>query len=249
MKVHHCLVAPLLLFAAGLLALPAVAQEATIRKNLAARMPQLAEKIDEVSKTPIPGLYEIRIGTDILYSDAEGNHLIQGSLFDTRSRTDLTEERVGRLTAIDMDKLPLKDAMVVKQGNGKRQLVVFADPHCGYCKQLERDLVKLKDVTIYTFLYPILGPRSTEDSRAIWCTKDAQATWRGWMIDGKPAPRLMGTGCDASAIERNVAFGRKHKITATPALVFADGRRVAGALTAADIDKRMNEIAPVKPKS
>lgn len=246
MKIVRCL---LLVVATGIAAL-ASAQEATIRKNLIERLPQVGNKIDEVSKTPIPGLYEIRIGTDILYSDAEGNHLIQGSLFDTRSKTDLTEERIGKLTAIDMDKLPLKDAMVVKQGNGKRQLVVFADPHCGYCKQLERDLLKLKDVTIYTFLYPILGPRSTEDSRAIWCAKDAQTTWRAWMIDGKPAPRLMGTACDTSAIERNVAFGRKHKITATPALVFADGRRIAGALTAADIDKRMTEIAqPAAKKS
>jgi thiol:disulfide interchange protein DsbC len=244
----HKLHRTLLLAGAFLLAGHAIAQEAVIRKNLAARLPQIGNKIDEVNKTPIPGLYELRMGTDVLYSDAEGNHLIQGSLFDTRSKTDLTEERIAKLTAIDPKMLPLKDALVVKQGNGKRQLVVFADPHCGYCKQLERDLVKLKDVTIYTFLYPILGPRSEEESRAIWCTKDAQTTWRDWMIDGKPAPRRMGTACDVSAIERNTAFGRKHKVTATPALLFVDGKRVAGALTAADIEKRLTEAAAA-PKS
>jgi thiol:disulfide interchange protein DsbC len=238
----------LLLTGACLLAGAATAQEAAIRKNLALRLPQIGNKIDEVNKTPIPGLYELRIGTDVLYSDAEGNHLIQGSLFDTRSKTDLTEERIAKLTAIDPKTLPLKDALMVKQGNGQRQLVVFADPHCGYCKQLERDLVKLKDVTIYTFLYPILGPRSDEDARAIWCTKDAQTTWRDWMIDGKPAPRRMGTSCDVSAIDRNTAFGRKHKVTATPALLFIDGKRVAGALTAADIEKRLTEAAAA-PKS
>jgi thiol:disulfide interchange protein DsbC len=243
-KLHRTL----LLAGACLLAGTAVAQEAAIRKNLAARLPQIGNKIDEVSKTPIAGLYEIRIGTEVLYSDADGNHLIQGSIFDTRSKTDLTEERVAKLTAIDPKTLPLKDAMVVKQGNGKRQLVVFADPHCGYRKQLERDLVKLKDVTIYTFLYPILGPRSDEDARAIWCAKDAQTAWRDWMIDGKPAPRRMGTACDVSAVERNIAFGRKHKVTATPALLFVDGKRVAGALTAADIDKRLTEAAAA-PKS
>lgn len=232
--------------AAGLFAGAALAQEATIRKNLNARLPQIGSKIDEVRPTSIPGLYELRLGTELLYSDAEGNHLIQGSIFDTRSKTDLTEERVAKLTAIDPKTLPLKDAMVAKQGNGKRQLVVFADPHCGYCKQLERDLVKLKDVTIYTFLYPILGPRSDTDSRAIWCAKDPQAAWRGWMIDGKPAPRVMGTSCDTSAVERNVAFGRKHKVMATPALLFVDGKRVSGALTAEDIEKRLAEAAAAK---
>lgn len=227
------------------LALPVLAQEAAIRKNLAERLPQLP-KIDEISKTPIPGLYEIRIGTDVLYSDEQGNHLIQGSIFDTRSKTDLTEERIAKLTAIDFAALPLKDALVVKQGNGSRKLVVFADPNCGYCKRLERDLPNLKDVTIYTYLYPILGPDSDEKSRAIWCAKDSMATWRAWMLEGTPPPKVMGSKCDVSAIERNVALGRKHKVTGTPALVFSDGRRVPGVMSAAEIEKRLVEAAASK---
>lgn len=215
--------------------------DALIRKTLAERLPQLP-KIDEISATPFPGLYEIRIGTEVMYSDAKGDYLIQGALFDTALRRDLTAARIDKLTAIDVSKLPLKDAMVVKQGSGARTLVVFADPNCGYCKQFERDLLNVKDVTIYTFLYPILGPDSDTKSRAIWCAADPMKTWRAWMIDGKALPPTPEK-CDAAAIERNVEFGRKHKLNGTPALVFQDGTRLPGAVPAAEVEKLLTQKA------
>jgi thiol:disulfide interchange protein DsbC len=222
-----------------LLALPAAADEAAIRKNLAQRLPDFP-KIDEVSKTPIPGLWELRVGFDVLYTDEEGSYIVEGSIIDTKTRSNLTRERIAKLTAIKFDDLPLKDAMVYKQGTGKRRLAVFADPNCGYCKRLERDLVALKDVTIYNFVYPVLGPDSDAKSRAIWCSKEAPKTWRAWMIDGVVPPRATGQ-CDASAIERNVAYGRKYRINGTPALVFEDGERVSGAIPGPDLEKRLAE--------
>ena len=222
-------------------ALPAAAQEDVIRKNLMERLPQMP-KIDEVTKTPIPGLYEVRMGTDVLYSDESGNHVIQGSIFDTRNKTNLTDARIQKLTAIDFASLPLKDAMVQKQGNGSRKLAVFADPNCGYCKRFERDLATVKDVTVYTFLYPILGADSDSKAKAIWCSKDAQKTWRSWMLEGATIPKQMGS-CDTAAIARNVAFGQKHKLNGTPALVFQDGRRLPGAIPAAEIEKQLAEAS------
>jgi len=222
-------------------ALPAAAQEDVIRKNLMERLPQMP-KIDEVTKTPIPGLYEVRMGTDVLYSDESGNHVIQGSIFDTRNKTNLTDARIQKLTAIDFASLPLKDAMVQKQGNGSRKLAVFADPNCGYCKRFERDLATVKDVTVYTFLYPILGADSDTKAKAIWCSKDAQKTWRSWMLEGATIPKQMGS-CDTAAIARNVAFGQKHKLNGTPALVFQDGRRLPGAIPAAEIEKQLAEAS------
>ncbi len=225
--------------AAALVLLPAAAfaDEAAIRKSLAERLPTFP-KIDEISKTPIAGLYEIRVGTDIFYSDEDGNHLIQGELIDTRSRTNLTEARIAKLTAIDVAALPLKDAIVWKQGSGARKLVVFADPNCGYCKRFERDLQNVKDVTVYTFLYPILGGDSPDKSRNIWCAKDSTKAWRDWMIDGVVPAKAMGQ-CDAGALERNTALGRKHKVNGTPALVFEDGKRVPGAMAADALEKQL----------
>jgi thiol:disulfide interchange protein DsbC len=221
------------------LTLLATAQEAVIRKNLAERIPQL-QKIDEVSKSPVSGLYEIRVnGTEIFYSDAEGNFLLQGSLIDTKQRRNLTEERVDKLTAIGFDALPLKDAFTIVRGNGKRKLAVFEDPNCGYCKRFERDLQKVDNVTIQMFLYPILSADSFDKSKHIWCAKDKAKAWQDWMVRDKAAAVA---SCDTTAIDRNVEIGRKHKITGTPTLIFADGSRVPGAISAAEVEKRLSEV-------
>jgi thiol:disulfide interchange protein DsbC len=223
--------------ALAVLATAAPAQEATIRKTLAERIPQL-QKIDEVRKTPMPGLYEIRIGSDVFYTDAEGNYLINGQLIDTKAQRNLTEERVEKLMAIDFSALPLKDAFTVVRGNGKRKVAVFEDPNCGYCKRFERDLQKVDNVTVYMFLYPILGPDSTEKSRNIWCAKDKAKAWQDFMLREQP---VQAASCDASALNRNLEFGKKHRITGTPTLIFADGTRVPGAVAAAQVEKLLGE--------
>jgi len=238
---------PLRALAAVLLAaclVPAAfADEAAIRKNIAERLPDIP-KIDEVTKTAIPGIWEIRIGTDILYTDENGAYLIQGEVIDTKTKVNLTEQRVSRLTAIDFKSLPLKDAIVWKQGSGERKLVVFADPNCGYCKKFERDLQEVKNVTVYTFLYPILGGDSPEKSKAIWCAKDSTKAWRDWMIKGTPAEN--SPNCDTAALQRNFAFGKKHRINGTPGLVFEDGTQRAGALNAEAIEKMLVATKPGK---
>lgn len=223
--------------AASLLAcLSASAQEATIRKNLGERIPQL-QKIDEVTESPMHGLFEIRVnGSEIYYTDAKGNYLVQGNLIDTKQRRNLTEERVDKLTAINFDSLPLKDAFTIVRGDGKRKLAVFEDPNCGYCKKFERDLQKVNNVTIHMFLYPILSADSTDKSKNIWCAKDKTKAWQDWMVRDQ-MPKT--ASCDATAIERNVELGRKYKITGTPTLVFVDGSRVPGAVGADEVEKRL----------
>ena len=215
----------------------AQAQEATIRKNLVERLPTLP-KIDEVSKTPMNGLFEVRIGTDVVYTDAEGNFLIQGTLIDTRLKRNLTEERTEKLLAIPFDQLPLKNTFTQIRGNGKRKLVVFADPNCGYCKRFEKDLQKLENVTIHHVLYPILGEDSMTKSRHIWCAKDKAKAWNDWMIGGTTPTAAQ---CNTAAIDANVEFGRKYRITGTPTLFFADGSRVPGAVPMAQVEKLLNE--------
>ncbi len=222
--------------AAAFLVQTACADEAAIRKNIGERLPDFPA-IDEVSKTPIPGIYELRIGTEVLYTDEQGNHIIEGQLIETKTKTNLTEARVNKLTAIDFAALPLKDAIVWKQGTGARKLVIFADPNCGYCKRFEKDLQGIKDVTVYTFLYPILGGDSPEKSRNIWCAKDSTKAWREWMLDGTAPPRSMGQ-CDSAALQRNTAMGKKFRVNGTPALVFEDGKRVPGAMSVEQVEKQ-----------
>jgi thiol:disulfide interchange protein DsbC len=214
----------------------AFADEAAIRKNLAERLPKIP-KIDEVTKTPIPGLFEVRIGSNIVYTDEEGSYLFQGDLIDTRTRSNLTEARIAKLTAIDFAKLPMKDAIAIKQGSGKRKMAVFVDPNCGYCKRFEGDVAGLKDVTVYTFLYPILGPDSIAKSRDIWCAKNPAKAWRDWMINNTVPPSVGEAKCDSAALARNTELGQKHRVQGTPAAVFEDGTRAPGAVPAAELEK------------
>ena len=221
------------------------ADEAVIRKNLAERVPQLG-KIDEVSKSPIPGLFEVRTnGTEIYYTDAQGNFLLHGELIDTQLKRNLTEERIAKLTALAYADLPLKDAFTIVRGNGKRKIAVFEDPNCGYCKRFERDLQQVNNVTISMFLYPILSADSAEKSRNIWCAKDKAKAWMDWMVrDVTPTPAL--PKCDITALMRNVELGKKHKITGTPTLIFADGSRVPGAINAEQVESYLAKVKDVK---
>ena len=222
---------------------PDAAVQAAIRKALTERIPKMPS-IDEISRSPIAGLYEVRYnGTEILYTDAAGDHIVvNGAIIETRTRTDLTEQRMERLLAIDFAQLPLKDAIVIKQGNGARKVAVFVDPNCGYCKRFERDLAGVKDLTVYTFLLPILGPDSTTKSRAIWCAKDGAKTWRAWMLDGV-APEAAKASCDVAGIDRNLEFGRKHRINGTPAVLFEDGTRKPGAIPAEMLEKLLAQAS------
>jgi thiol:disulfide interchange protein DsbC len=232
--------------------LPALANEAVIRKALTERMPN-APKIDEVRLSPMPGLWEVRIGNEVRYTDPTGSFLVEGELFDLKAKKNLTEERVTQLNRINFASLPFKDALMWKNGTGKRRIAVFADPNCGYCKHFEKGLQEMKDVTVYTFLIPILGGDSPEKSRAIWCAKDGANAWLSWMLKGEAPPKA-AAGCDDAAIERNLALSRKIHVNGTPAILLEDGNRIPGAVGAVELERRLQALAnpvptPAAPKT
>jgi thiol:disulfide interchange protein DsbC len=222
----------------------ASADEAAIRKNLASRLPNLP-KIDSVAPSAVRGLWEVRLGSEVIYSDEQGSFVIEGQIIDTRRHINLTEQRIAELTAVDFRKLPLQDAVVWKQGSGARRLVVFADPNCGYCKHLERELSSIPDITVYTFLVPVLGGDSPEKSRSIWCARDKGKVWRGWMLNGT-APPATPARCDSAVLDRNLALSRRHGLVGTPMLVFEDNARVPGIMSAADVARKLAAISRSK---
>ena len=212
--------------------------EATIRKAIQETQPQWPA-IDEINKTPMAGLYEVRIGgTQIFYTDEQGRYIIQeGQLIDMKGKRNLTEERMGKLLAVGFDSLPFKDSFTVVRGNGKRQLAIFTDPNCTYCKRMERDFAKMDNLTIHVFLYPVLSPSSTDKAKLVWCAKDRGKAWLDLMLrDQLP----FGSNCDTSAIQRNLAFGEKHRIQGTPTMFLADGTRLPGAMEGAQLDKMLS---------
>jgi thiol:disulfide interchange protein DsbC len=231
-----------LLSLAGVLVLLAAAasraDEASIRKAVQAKFPQA--ELQSVTKLPYLGLYEVVVSNEILYSDENFDYIIyEGNIIETKSDHNLTAERKRKLAMIPFNELPLELAFKRVKGKGERKMAVFSDPDCPFCRRIEGDLAKLDNVTIYMFLFPIDGlhPQASDKAKRIWCSADRVKAWEDYLNKGI-APTAAPT-CD-NPVDKLVEFGSRRGINATPTLVFANGDRVPGAISAAQIEKLLS---------
>jgi thiol:disulfide interchange protein DsbC len=224
----------------------ALADDAAIRRALEPKLS--GAKIDGIQPAPVAGLFEVRFksaeGVRVVYTDANGNYVIQGNIFELSSGRDLTEERVRKLSAIKFESLPLDQAVKVQRGNGKRVLAMFSDPYCPACKQFEQTLQQLDDVTIYVFMYPVIRPELAAQSKAVWCAPDRGAAWLDLALRGK---RNAGNPACESPVDKNLELGRGLGVNSTPTLFFANGERVTGGLAPADLKGLLDQIAAAQP--
>lgn len=226
----------------GLLPLPGLAQtkdEAEVRKLVQAQIGAEA-KIDSVIKTPYSGLYEVRVGNDIFYTDRQVKYLFVGRVLDAKTTRDYTRERVEEISRVKFSDLPLDLALKEVKGNGKRVVAIFEDPNCGYCKRFRKTLQQVDNITVYTFLYNILAEDSAVKSRNVWCSKDRNKAWDDWMLSGKQPPAA-SEPCETPN-EKVYQLGRKMKVTGTPTIIFADGTRTAGAMDAEAFEARLAKV-------
>ncbi|MEE9222416.1 MAG: DsbC family protein [Nitrosomonadaceae bacterium] len=224
---------PLLMY---LLSSAAHADEASLKKSLKAYFPN--EKIEILKKTPFLELYEVVVGDQLFYVDEKVNYFFTGYIFDLKTEKNITEERLREIMnarRVDIYSLPLELAIKEVKGNGKRKLIIFSDPNCGYCKRLEKELVNVTDVTIYTLLYPILNG-SKEVANTIWCSDDRLKAWNNFMLK---AIKPTGTNCK-TPIDTFLQIGKKHGFNSTPTMIFADGTVVSGMMSAGMIEKKLN---------
>ncbi|MBI3044834.1 MAG: DsbC family protein [Betaproteobacteria bacterium] len=229
------------LFLAALLAAGwANADETKIRQILQARMP--AMKVESVTRSPFPGLYEVVLDGEIVYTDEKAEYFFGGNIYDIRTLPprNVTQERTQQLVAQTFTNAR---GLAIKRvrGGGARTLFTFEDPNCVYCKALTRELAKLDDVTIYTFLLPLLSQNSVEKSLAVWCAKDRAGAWEALMSKG--AVPDDGTTC-ANPLERIAALARRYQIQSTPAIFLGDGRHIGGMRSALDIEKALGSVKP-----
>ena len=196
-------------------------------------------KVRSVAASPVSGLYEVLVGNEIFYTDTSGKYLIQGEIIELASGKNLTELRQADLNRIKWADLSQSNAIKIVRGNGSRQLAVFSDPNCGYCKRLEKSLQQLDNVTVYTYLIPILSPDSAQKSKQIWCSSDPYKTYIDWMINGiSPSGK---SDCN-TPLDKNMAFAKTYGITGTPTLFFTDGSRFPGAVQITDIEKKFSTL-------
>jgi thiol:disulfide interchange protein DsbC len=227
------------LFVLGLVAGSVHANETAVRQAVVAKFPKMS--IESVAKTPFQGIYEVVLDGQVYYTDEKASYMFSGSLIDIRGKEprNLTQETTNKMASSALAKATDLAVKRVK-GNGKRVIYTFEDPNCGYCKELQKELVKLNDVTIYTFLWPILSPDSIEKSKAIWCSKDRAKAWEEYMIKGVA---LTGKrDCDTSAIEKNQRLAQRFNLKGTPAVYLASGEQVGGYLPASQLETALGSV-------
>jgi len=212
------------------------ADEARVHKLVEPRMGANV-KVDAVSKTGYGGLYEVRTGPDIFYTDADARYMFVGKVVDLGTLQDLTRARTDALAAIRFADLPLEMAIKTVKGKGQRVMAVFEDPNCPYCRKLHETLRGIDNVTVYTFLMNILSDDSAAKSKNIWCAADRSQAWQDWMLAAKPAPSAPA-GC-VTPNEQVLALGRKLHLQGTPTIYFADGSRSGSGFDAATLEARL----------
>lgn len=227
-----------------LLALGAHADERRIREALEPKLG--GAKIQSIQAAPVPGLYEVQLQTSegprIVYTDEKGGYLLTGRLIDLKGDRDLTEERMQKLAAIEFGKLPFELAVKVQRGSGKRQLAMFSDPYCPYCRRLEQTLLKIDDITVYVFMYPVIRPGSADHSRAVWCSRDRAKAWLE--LAAQERPKLPAAGADCpNPVDKVLELGRSLGVRSTPTLYFANGERAEGGMQLADLRAKLDEVA------
>jgi len=220
---------------------PAAAQAATpevaaIRKALEQKFP--GAEIRHIAKTDYLGLYEAMLDDTLVYTDPKVAYVFIGALYDTATKQNLTEARTRRLNRVAVDKLPYDLAFKRVKGDGSRTLVIFSDADCPFCHRLEKELDKLDNVTIWTFLFPIdqLHPDAARKSKQIWCAPDKVKAWDAFFASGK-LPDNKGDCGDPVA--KTQALGNSLKINATPTLIFADGTLIPGALPLPQLEREL----------
>lgn len=231
-----------LMLATGLIA-SCVGAETTVEANIRKAVePRLGgAKIEAIKETPYAGLYELKVGGDILYTDKKGEYLVIGHVYDVKTSQDLTRARIDDINKIKFSELPLEMAIKQVKGDGKRVIAVFEDPNCGYCKKLRQTALKdLNNVTIYTFLYNILSEDSFVKSKNVWCAADRGKAWDDWMINGK-VPPAAPADC-VTPNDKVVALGQKLRIQGTPAIFFTDGSRIPGAVDLKTLEAKLAAI-------
>lgn len=221
-----------------LVALSAVANEQLIRRSVEPKLG--GAKIEGVQPSVIPGLFEVRFrspqGVQILYSDPKGENIVQGEIYETKSGRNLTDERIGKLSAIKFDSLPLDRAVKIVRGNGKRVLAMFSDPYCPACQSFEQTLQQVDDVTLYVFMFPVIRPERIDESKSVWCASDRAKAWLDFALRKKaPAPAT----CD-NPVESIVTLGQSLGVRATPTLFFENGERQQGGMQLADLRTRID---------
>ena len=222
------------------------ADEAAVRRMIQDKL-RGSGQLESVRKAPWGALYEVVVrgpeGPQIYYVDEDARVIISGQAIDAKTGRNLTQERGRELNKVDWSSLPLQWAITSKRGSGRRKIAILSDPNCPYCKRFEEDLAKLDDITVHILPYAVLGPKSEQQAKSAWCSKDRVKAWNDLMfrrIEPQAAP-----DCD-NPIDKLAAYGRSIGANSTPTWFLETGERYSGALPLDEVRRLLDQASPPK---
>jgi len=212
-----------------------------LQQILQQRFPTI--RIEAVQPSPVPGLYQVIAGQQVVYTDASGDHMIVGRMMDTQTKRDMSADALDDYYIVNFKDLPLNEAIKIVKGNGQRKIALFADPDCPYCRQLEQNMRSMTNLTVYLFLFPLeqVHPHAMADSKAIWCSPDRASAWENWMLDRTPIPG--GGSCADDPIQKIHALADSLHIHATPTFFLESGKRIGGVIPADQLQRLLAQAA------
>lgn len=219
------------------------ANEAQLEKKLQNYYPDI--KIESITPSPLKGIYEVYMGGRLLYTDENGQYVIFGDMLDLTNKINLSAQHRQSLQRLDVNKLPLDQAIKHVRGNGKRTLYLFSDPLCSYCQQLEQQMTSVEDVTVYLFLLPLrnVHPQSEEVATRIWCSAEQFEAWEDFVLH-RQIPKAANT-CK-NPIEANIKLAKHLDIEGTPAYFLSNGEALFGLRTADQMNALLDQATTYK---
>jgi thiol:disulfide interchange protein DsbC len=198
--------------------------------------------------TPLPGVYEVTLGMDVLYVSGDARYLVRGALIGLDGNDDLTERRRAELRRSMLATVPESQMIVFRQGAPKYSVTVLTDVDCGYCRKLHSEIAEYnrRGIEVRYLFFPRagLGSESWQKAQDVWCAKDRNAA----LTAAKKGTVLPHLECDAGAVATGYRIGEAFRLSGTPMIISADGFEIGGYLTPAEMQERLDALA-TKPKA
>lgn len=220
----------LLVAAGGALAADEMAQ---LRQKLLPVYPDV--RLDQLSATPIPGLFELRIGAQVVYVSADGRFMVRGDIYDIRGNDNITEARRAEARMAAMRDVGEDQMVIFSPKQVKHTITVFTDIDCGYCRKLHREIDQYlaEGIRVRYMFFPRSGPDTDSWRKAeqVWCSADR----KGALTKAKAGEALKSKPCSPNPVQQHYAAGMLFGVQGTPAIITDSGELVPGYVSAAEL--------------
>jgi thiol:disulfide interchange protein DsbC len=239
-QTHRTLVA-LSLLPLAFVAVGVGADELT-KEQLASQLNGIDAK--DISNSPVPGIYQVAVGSNVAYVTSDGRYIIRGDIYDAKSSTNLTEESRAKARVAMLKSVDPASMIVFKPAAGKpvkHTVTIFTDVDCGYCRQFHREIDKVTalGIEVHYLFYPRTGPNteSWAKAEAVWCAPDRNAALTRAKLGGE-VPKAK---CAKTPVESTYALGQRIGVRGTPAIFSETGELIGGYLPPNSLAKVLDD--------